>query len=122
MPLAAPARPRKILPPPITMQIWVPASAASFTSAAMRSTVAISMPNAPSPISASPETLSSTRAYFGGVGINIIPPEHGPERTATAYARGPRRKSSCSSHLRDLVGEIAFDLLDALADLEADKA
>src|SRR5690348_2363283 len=124
MPLAAAARPRKILPPPITMQIWLPASAASFTSAAMRSTVAMSMPKAPSPINASPETFKSTRAYLGGLGINIIPPEHGPECIATVYARSPavRPTSTRTSHLSDLVGEIAFDFLDALAHLEADEA
>src|SRR5580693_8653625 len=104
MPLAAPANPRKILPPPITMQIWVPASAASFTSRAMRSTVSMSMPKPPAPIKASPETLSRTRRYFGAVGMS-----------RDLFLAGP-------CHLGDFISEIAFDLLDALAHLQADKA
>src|SRR5665213_1362466 len=103
MPLAAPARPRKMFPPPITMQIWLPPSAASFTSLAMRSTVPTSMPKLLSPINASPETLSSTRAYRGVVSICGL---------LSARAR----------HLGDFVGEVAFHFFDAFAHLEADKA
>ena len=44
VPAAAPESPRNMLPPPTTRHIWTPTSVASFTSAAMRSTVATSMP------------------------------------------------------------------------------
>src|ERR1700744_5033983 len=122
MPLAAPARPRKMLPPPITMQIWVPPSAASFTSAAMRSTVAVSMPKEPSPINASPETLSSTRAYFGIVGIQTPwSGSIGQEKCEAVFRPAVRPKLTRTCHLGDFVGEIAFDLLDALTNLEADE-
>src|SRR3984957_18269814 len=103
MPLAAPARPRKMLPPPITMQIWLPASAASFTSRAIRSTVSMSMPKPPAPINASPETLSRTRRYFGAGGMASL------------------NRSVRARHLLYFVGKVAFDLLDALTHLEADK-
>src|ERR1051326_2771453 len=138
MPLAVPARPRKMLPPPITMQIWLPASAASFPSRAMRSTVAISMPKAPSPISASPDTFSSTRRYFGIAVIRPPLPSTLPwregrnlsERREGRFRRGATTRSPHLSpyvsararHLGDFAGEIAFDFLDAFAHLEADKA
>ena len=43
-PSATPESPRKMFPPPITRQIWTPASTASLTSPAMRSNAATSMP------------------------------------------------------------------------------
>src|ERR1700744_6581295 len=103
MPLAAPARPRKMFPPPMTMQISVPAFAASFTSAAMRSTVLVSMPNGSEPIRASPEAFNSTRRYFG---VATIAP---PEETGR----------SAAGHLFDFVGKVRGHLLDALAHLIA---
>src|ERR1700743_2491070 len=102
MPLAAPARPRKMLPPPTTMHTSVPAFVASLTSAAMRSTVAVSMPKAWSPIRASPETFSRTRRYFG---VEPIAP--------------PELVSLLTRHCLHFVGEIGGHLLDALADLIA---
>src|SRR6185437_13851882 len=101
MPLAAPDMPRKMLPPPITMQICVPARVAGSTSAAMRSTVSTSMPYDCPPINASPEIFSSTRRYFGVEAIYF---------------------SLVAGHLFDFVREVAVGLFDALADLEADKA
>src|ERR1700761_2335173 len=106
MPLAAPARPRKMFPPPMTMQTSVPARAASFTSAAMRSTVPVSMPNASDPMRASPETFNITRRYFGVV---LIAP---PEVNSRSAAR----------HLFDFFGEVRGHLLDAFTDLIAHEA
>src|SRR5947207_10927531 len=105
MPPADPARPRKILPPPTTMQISVPAAWACFTSWAMRSTTSMSMPNWPPPINASPETLSRIRRYFGAGGMG-----------------SPCGRLAGAHHLGDFVGEVGFGLFDALAHLEADKA
>src|SRR5271154_49661 len=106
MPCADPARPRKMLPPPTTMQISLPALWASATSRAMRSITSISTPNWPLPINASPETLSNIRRYFGAVGIGCC------------LFRG----LAGARHLGDFIGEVGFDLFDALAHLEADKA
>src|ERR1700731_2457246 len=106
MPFAAPDRPRKMFPPPITMQSCVPASTASLTSAAMRSTVPMSIPKASLPINASPDTLSRTRRYFGADGMKTFP----------LLGRGLLRE------LLDLVGEVAIAFLDAFADLEAHEA
>src|SRR5436305_1267146 len=90
-----------MFPPPITMQIWLPASKASFTSAAMRSTVSRSIPKERSPINASPETFKRTRAYFGAEGMD-------------------RSVESVPGHFADFVGKVAFDFFNALAYLEAD--
>src|SRR3954471_8160146 len=110
MPWAEPARPRKILPPPTTMHISVPAACASATSRAIRSTTSILMPKLSSPINASPETLSRTRRYFGAGGMGT-----------SLSIRGLCRLTG-ARHLGDFVGEIGVGLLDALAHLEADKA
>src|SRR5476651_2044673 len=101
MPFAAPEIPRKILPPPITMQICVPARTAGSTSAAIRSTVPTSMPYDWSPINASPETFRSTRRYFGVAAMTV------PLMTC---------------HLFYFVGEVAVGLFHSLANLEANEA
>src|SRR5438067_1463717 len=62
--------PRKILPPPTTMPIWMPAFRTSATSTASSLTRSALMPNAAPPASDSPLSLSRIRLYrdtgFGG--------------------------------------------------------
>src|ERR1051326_2361127 len=95
-----------MLPPPITRLICVPARTASFTSAAMRSTVSISIPKGWPPIRASPEIFNRTRAYFGG--LSTIPSPLG---------------RSAPGHLLHFIGEIACrTLVDAFAHGKAEKA
>src|SRR5262245_59613257 len=65
MPAAPSATPRKMLPPPITAPISTPSEATVATSSTIISIVWRLMPNGSSPISASPESLSRTRLYFG---------------------------------------------------------
>src|SRR6185312_14148515 len=118
MPLAEPARPRKILPPPTTMHISVPAACASATSRAIRSTTSMLMPKLSSPINASPETLSRTRRYFGAGGMGSSLSIRDLRRLAGAL----RLRLLLTGHLGDFVGEVGIGLLDALAHLEANKA
>src|SRR3546814_11768579 len=63
MPCAPGATPRKIFPPPMTIASSTPSVATSATSSVMRSMVERLIPNASSPISASPESLRRTRLY-----------------------------------------------------------
>src|SRR5512143_1806689 len=93
--------PLNMLPPPITMQICVPARTAGSTSAAMRSTVSTSMPYDCAPINASPDILRSTRRYFG------------VEAILSPLVAG---------HLLDLVSEVAVGLFNSFANLEANKS
>src|SRR5258706_912364 len=65
MPAATGGTPRKILPPPITTPISTPCFCTPAISATMPSMVARLMPYAPSPIKASPESLSRMRLYLG---------------------------------------------------------
>src|SRR5271165_443611 len=65
MPLSAPCRPRKKLPPPTTTATCTLRSAAAFRSSAMRATVGALSPNGSGPISASPESLTTTRLNRG---------------------------------------------------------
>src|SRR5688500_10978399 len=65
MPLALAASPRNRLPPPITTAVCTPISWISPTSLAICVVTAGSIPNACSPIKASPESLRSTRRYIG---------------------------------------------------------
>src|SRR2546421_12026680 len=95
MPAAPGARPRKMLPPPITTPISTPRRATCATSATMPSMVCRLMPKASSPISASPESLSRMRLYLG--------------------VNGSMRFAGLGHHI---CGEIAGLLLDAFADDE----
>src|SRR5438874_1536915 len=65
MPAAPGATPRKMLPPPMTTATCTPSLTTSAISATMRSIVSRLMPYASSPISASPDSLSSIRRYAG---------------------------------------------------------
>src|SRR5690606_26917615 len=65
IPSDAPRTPRKMLPPPTTMQTSTPRATAVFTSCAVRLTVAGSIPYSPSPIKASPEIFRRTRLNLG---------------------------------------------------------
>src|SRR5262245_1685674 len=95
MPCAAPAIPRKMLPPPITRQISSPLSRASLTSCASAETTAGSIPNCCSPISTSPESLSSTR-LTSGIGMGRFSLLKGRDlRALIERARGvPRAKQA----------------------------
>ena len=64
MPLAAPATPRKMFPPPMTRQISAPSARAAAIAWAKVIQVGMSIPNWPGPIRASPESFRSTRRYF----------------------------------------------------------
>src|SRR5438132_7832454 len=65
MPAAPGARPRKMLPPPITTPISTPRRATCATSATIPSMVCRLMPKGSSPIRASPESLRRILLYFG---------------------------------------------------------
>ncbi len=61
MPLSAPCRPRKKLPPPTTTATSTPSAAVAARSAAMRWTVPWSSPWVRPPMSASPDSFTTTR-------------------------------------------------------------
>src|SRR6266850_3580969 len=65
MPRSLPCRPRKILPPPTTTTTWTPSSRTSRICCAISCTASGRIPIPPSPPSASPLSLSSTRLYLG---------------------------------------------------------
>src|SRR5712675_1647565 len=65
MPCAEAARPRKMLPPPMTSAISTPSARTSAISEAMRSMTPGSMPKPVSPMRASPESLSRMRLKRG---------------------------------------------------------
>src|SRR5262244_389121 len=131
MPCVADWMPRKILPPPTTTQTSAPRSCTDLISAAMRSSTSRSRPYSRSPMSASPDTFSSTRRYFkpalmfrlswGGLrGADIW-------RRAAPARQGRGRRPCCSSFSAshrsgDLGGKVILPLLDALAELEAGDA
>src|SRR5690606_20907959 len=62
-----------MLPPPSTTTILTPAWTASPTSLARRLTTAMSMPNAPRPLMASPESFRHTRLYRSEFTSLILP-------------------------------------------------
>src|SRR5882672_748668 len=104
MPAAPGATPRNRLPPPITTAISSPSEATWAISPTMRESVAGLIPNASSPISASPLSLSSTRLNFSAAATS------GCFFGLVFIFLG-------LAHLRHhLGGEIARLLLDALAD------
>src|SRR5574343_197358 len=75
IPVAVPAIPRKMLPPPITTPISTPKSATALTSPQIAAMVCGLMPYASPPIKASPESLRRMRLYFGvliGVPFNKL--------------------------------------------------
>src|SRR6185503_2412096 len=70
MPAAPGARPRKMLPPPITTATSTPMRDTCAISPTIASIVCRLMPYASSPIRASPDSFSMTRLYFGA-GISV---------------------------------------------------
>src|SRR5579883_1308638 len=97
MPLAAPATPRKMLPPPMTRQISTPSSWTDLISAAMRPTMVGSSPYSWSPINASPEILSKTRRYRAATDINASLLAASRTLAEGARSRARRRSPSASS-------------------------
>src|SRR6266550_3150498 len=116
MPAAPGATPRKMFPPPMTTAICTPSRTTSPISATMRSMTSRLMPYASSPISASPESLSSTRRYAGSL------------RTLTGLGRGAmmgvlmRRERSGLCHCRHFRGKVIFFSFEPLADDEKREA
>src|SRR3984893_5909005 len=116
MPAAPGATPRKMFPPPMTTAICTPSRTTSPISATMRSITSRLMPYASSPISASPESLSSTRRYAGSL------------RTLTGLGRGAmmgvlmRRERSGLCHCRHFGGKVIFFSFEPLADDEKREA
>src|SRR4051812_47278835 len=137
MPTEPPATPRKMLPPPMTMATSTPRFTTSATSCTMRTMVARLMPNASSPIRASPDSLSRIRLWAGWLGMDggllgcngcecklagggkkPAPVEPRPTgRTQPGRACAALRGLLGGSDLRrDFGGEIVDLLLDAFAD------
>src|SRR6202171_721741 len=112
MPAAPAATPRNSSPPPMTTAICTPSRTTSPISATMRSITSRLMPYASSPISASPESLSSTRRYAGSL------------RTLTGLGRGAmmgvlmRRGGAGLCHSRHFDSKVIFFSFDPLADNE----
>src|SRR5882757_2067677 len=112
MPEAAPLMPRKMLPPPTTMQISTPRAWTWATSSAMRSTIFGSMPYSWSPIRASPEIFNSTRRYWAAFAMS----------SHSLSVADPVFPTSAAERGRHFGREIALLLLDALTEHEADEA
>src|SRR6266851_3398719 len=116
MPAAPGATPRKMFPPPMTTAICTPRRTTSPISATMRSMTSRLIPYASSPISASPESLSSTRRYAGSL------------RTLTGLGRGAmmgvlmRRERSSLCHCRHFGGKVIFFSFEPLPDHEKREA
>src|SRR5579859_1590249 len=72
MPAAAPDRPRKMLPPPITRQTSMPISTTARISSAMRETVVASRPYSRDPIRPSPDNLIKTRRNLGCTARSVV--------------------------------------------------
>src|ERR1043165_1816081 len=102
MPSAPGARPRKMLPPPITTPISTPRRETCATSETMLRIVCRLMPYGSSPIRASPESLRRMRLYFGV--------------TFLALACFPSVRLPCLSH--HLGGEVGGFLLDSFTNDE----
>src|ERR1041384_7490130 len=103
MPRWEAARPRMMLPPPMTMATWTPAFHTSCSSSAMAATIFSSLPKGWLAISGSPESLSRSRLKAGW-SIAIC------RREASADLR------------RDFGREVVLALLDPLAEHEAREA
>src|SRR3954467_492377 len=130
MPTDPPATPRKMLPPPITTATCTPMFTTSAISCTMRTMVARLMPNASSPISASPDSLSRMRLWAGwaGMGAGLLGANgcecNGANGPTAARERSPGRPSS-QGRLSGLLGggdlgshfggEVVGLLLDAFA-------
>src|SRR5660397_129136 len=74
MPLALPATPRKMFPPPTTTAIWTPVAAASATSSATSLILCVSIPEDSDPSNASPLSLRSTLLYSESPALTQPPP------------------------------------------------
>src|SRR5271170_1124752 len=130
MPLSAPWSPRKKLPPPTTTATCTPSSAAAFRSPAMRCTVGACRPCVSGPISASPESLTTTRLNKGFGDFVVIGALLEPSIAPPAAAPSPVRQSFAIKKAapRGPLGEFVRPsglfrrLLDAFAQRVADKA
>src|SRR6185503_12889190 len=104
MPCSATAAPRMKLPPPMTIATSTPRACTLRISSARYFTYSGEMPNFRSPRSASPESFSRTRWYFGvpfaiaaslGVALAVGLPDgealDAPDRDVLADRRGERR-------------------------------
>src|SRR4051794_6559552 len=98
MPAAPGATPRKMFPPPITTPISTPMRATCAISPTIVSIVLRLIPNASSPIRASPESLRRIRLYLG--------------------ARNPPRSVRLARLRHHFGGEVFRLLLDSFADDE----
>src|SRR5688500_14156873 len=117
-----------MLPPPTTIESWWPALIASAISPASREVVSGSIPNAPSPINASPDSFSRIRLKRGR-GMGFSGPI-GERKGGVAHLNNgaPPCQGSGGGGLGladarsggDFGREVAFLLLDAFAQLEAD--
>src|SRR3954466_16153111 len=117
-----------MLPPPTTTQSSWPCFASAI-SRARREVVSGSIPNAPSPINASPDSFRRIRLKRGrGMGFSVR-----SARETAKVAHLNKGAPPCQASLGvgrfgladsgrggDFGGEIAFLLLDAFAELEAD--
>src|ERR1700722_13234307 len=88
IPLSAPWSPRKKLPPPTTTATCTPSSAAALRSPAMRCRVGACRPCVSGPISASPDSLTTTRLN-NGCGAFDMEPLLEPSIAPPAAARRP---------------------------------
>src|SRR5687768_13851364 len=126
MPLAAAASPRKMLPPPTTIAISTPPSLASAICAAISRVTSGSIPYCRDPISASPESFSSTRRYAGapmvrsstsgGLFVNAV--GGGLADRHPDEARDP----DVLAEQRDLLGDQVAHLLVGVAVLQLHQA
>src|SRR5512134_2538538 len=102
MPPAPSATPRKILPPPMTIATSTPSFTTAPMSATIASTVVRLIPNASSPMSASPDSFSSTLRYAALSPADMRPPAF--------------RSAACRGNRGHFGREIRLLLLDAFTD------
>src|SRR5665811_936223 len=107
MPLALPATPRKMFPPPTTTAIWTPVAAASATSSATSLILCVSIPEDSDPSNASPLSLRSTLLYSESPALTQPPPLL--NRTPTDEP-GPQPPPKKGRHCRVALGAIMLPL------------
>src|SRR5271166_2190538 len=129
MPLSAPWSPRKKLPPPTTTATCTPSSAAAFRSPAIRRMVGACSPCVSGPISASPESLTTTRLnkgfwVFVVIGALLEPPIALPAAAPSPVRQFFAIKKAARGPLREFARPSGLfrRLLDAFAQCVADKA
>src|SRR4029079_17634984 len=110
MPFAEAASPRKMLPPPTTIPTCTPRETTSATWPAIWAQKAGSTPYERSPRSASPDSFSRMRRYFGRGSTEVpVPPSAAISLTSSAVlAEGVAREApdlDVLAHGRDRVGD-----------------